>query len=121
MVPDNVSECAVVVRGRPGPGGRNVMVAPLAEVLDRAAAVLGELREVDLDGLAGDTLSDGVLALQGPEQRGDMGPVEVPRGPGRLDGPQDNGRYGCAFHNRWRTTHPDPDDDPDGHPFPPLV
>jgi hypothetical protein len=26
---------------------------------------------------------------------------------------QDNGRWGCGYHNRWRTTHPDPDDDPD--------
>ena len=25
---------------------------------------------------------------------------------------QDNGRLGCGFHNRWRTTHPDSDPDP---------
>lgn len=26
---------------------------------------------------------------------------------------QANGRPACGFHNRWRNTHPDPDDDPD--------
>jgi hypothetical protein len=40
------------------------MAAPLADVLDRAAGVLAELREVDLDGLGDDALSDAVLALQ---------------------------------------------------------
>ncbi len=40
------------------------MAAPLADVLDRADAVLAELREVDLDGLADDTLSDAVLTVQ---------------------------------------------------------
>ena len=54
---------------RPSFGGararrRNAMAAPLADVLDRAAAVLAELREVDLDGLVDDSLSDAVLALQ---------------------------------------------------------
>jgi hypothetical protein len=27
---------------------------------------------------------------------------------------QANGRLGCVFHNRWRTTHPDRDPDPPG-------
>ena len=40
------------------------MAAPLADVLDRAGAVLAELREVDLDGLADDTLSEAVLSMQ---------------------------------------------------------
>lgn len=40
------------------------MAAPLADVLDRARAVLDELREVDLDGLADDTLSEAVLSTQ---------------------------------------------------------
>ncbi len=40
------------------------MAAPLADVLDRARAVLAELREVDLDGLADDTLSEAVLSTQ---------------------------------------------------------
>jgi hypothetical protein len=39
------------------------MAAPLAEVLERAAAVLAELHEVDLDGLADDSLSDAALAV----------------------------------------------------------
>ena len=30
---------------------------------------------------------------------------------------QENGRWGCGFHNRWRYTHPD--DDPDADPAPP--
>jgi len=33
---------------------------------------------------------------------------------------QDNGRYGCGYHNRWRQTHPDPDDDPDADPGSPF-
>jgi Domain of unknown function (DUF222) len=40
------------------------MAAPLADVLDRVGAVLAELREVDLDGLADDTLSGAVLSMQ---------------------------------------------------------
>jgi Domain of unknown function (DUF222) len=40
------------------------MAAPLADVLDRADAVLAELRDVDLDGLADDTLSEAVLSMQ---------------------------------------------------------
>ena len=40
------------------------MAAPLADVLDRARAVLAELRDVDLDGLADDTLSEAVLSMQ---------------------------------------------------------
>jgi hypothetical protein len=40
------------------------MAAPLADVLDRAEAVLAELRAVDLDGLVGDTLSDALLSMQ---------------------------------------------------------
>jgi hypothetical protein len=40
------------------------MAAPLSELLDRAAAVLADLRQVDLDGLDGGTLSDAVLAMQ---------------------------------------------------------
>ncbi|MGH9274265.1 MAG: DUF222 domain-containing protein, partial [Acidimicrobiales bacterium] len=40
------------------------MAAPLGDVLDRAAAVLAELREVDLDGLTDDTLSEAVLSMQ---------------------------------------------------------
>ena len=40
------------------------MAAPLADVLRRADAVLAELREVDLDGQAADTLTEAVLAMQ---------------------------------------------------------
>ena len=40
------------------------MAEGLAEVVERASSVLAELRAVDLDGLADDTLSDTVLALQ---------------------------------------------------------
>ena len=40
------------------------MAAPLADVLHRADAVLAELREVDLDGLADETLTEAVLAIQ---------------------------------------------------------
>ncbi len=40
------------------------MAAPVADVLQRAAAVLAELHAVDLDGAADDTLTDAVLALQ---------------------------------------------------------
>ena len=40
------------------------MAADLADVLDRAAAVLAELREVDLDGVDDASLSDAVLAMQ---------------------------------------------------------
>lgn len=40
------------------------MAADVADVLHRTAAVLAELREVDLDGLADDTLSDAVLSMQ---------------------------------------------------------
>ena len=40
------------------------MAPGLAEVIERASSVLAELRAVDLDGLADDTLSDTVLALQ---------------------------------------------------------
>jgi hypothetical protein len=40
------------------------MAAPLADVLERAAAVLAELREVDLDGLPDESLSEAVLATQ---------------------------------------------------------
>lgn len=29
---------------------------------------------------------------------------------------QANGRLACAFHNRWRVTHPDPGDDPPAEP-----
>ena len=37
--------------------------------------------------------------------------VEAHRGGATTQG---NGRLGCAFHNRWRTTHPDSDPDPPG-------
>jgi hypothetical protein len=40
------------------------MAAPLTDVLDRAHALLAELREVELDGLADDTLSDALLSMQ---------------------------------------------------------
>lgn len=40
------------------------MAGDVADVLDRAGAVLAELRDVDLDGLADDTLSEAVLAVQ---------------------------------------------------------
>ncbi|MFZ6003677.1 MAG: DUF222 domain-containing protein [Actinomycetota bacterium] len=40
------------------------MAADLADVLARGAALLTDLREVDLDGLGDDTLSQAVLALQ---------------------------------------------------------
>jgi hypothetical protein len=40
------------------------MASDLAEVLERAASVLGELRQVDLDGLGDDALSAAVLELQ---------------------------------------------------------
>jgi hypothetical protein len=40
------------------------MGVDVAEVLDRAAEVLAELRAVDLDGVADDSLSDAVLAMQ---------------------------------------------------------
>jgi Domain of unknown function (DUF222) len=40
------------------------MAAPLADVLARAGAVLAELHDVDLDGLADDTLSNAVLSMQ---------------------------------------------------------
>jgi hypothetical protein len=40
------------------------MAADVADVLHRVAAVLSELRELDLDGLPDDTLSDAVLAMQ---------------------------------------------------------
>jgi hypothetical protein len=40
------------------------MAAPLAELLDRAAAVLAELRDADLDGVADEALSDTVLSMQ---------------------------------------------------------
>ncbi|MGQ0832189.1 MAG: DUF222 domain-containing protein [Microthrixaceae bacterium] len=40
------------------------MAADVADVLARAGAVLAELREVDLDGLGDDTLSEAVLAMQ---------------------------------------------------------
>ncbi len=40
------------------------MAAPLADVLERAEAVLAELHDADLDGLADDTLTDAVQALQ---------------------------------------------------------
>ena len=33
---------------------------------------------------------------------------------------QDNGRWGCGFHNRWAYNHPDRDDDPDADRPPPL-
>ena len=31
---------------------------------------------------------------------------------------QENGRGGCGFHNLWRISHPDGDEDTDGDPFP---
>ena len=40
------------------------MATDVVDVLDRAAAVLAELRGVDLDRLGDDTLSDMVLAAQ---------------------------------------------------------
>ena len=40
------------------------MAAPVADVLQRAAAVLAELGDVDLDGQADDTLTEAVLATQ---------------------------------------------------------
>ncbi len=33
---------------------------------------------------------------------------------------QDNGRLACAFHNRWRNHHPDPDPDDPDDPDPPA-
>jgi hypothetical protein len=41
-----------------------MVAAPLADVLERARAVLAELRDADLDGAADDTLTDAVLAVQ---------------------------------------------------------
>lgn len=40
------------------------MAADVADVVDRAAAVLAELHELDLDGLADDPLCEAVLAMQ---------------------------------------------------------
>ena len=40
------------------------MAADVADVLDRAAAVLAELHAMDLDGVDDDSLSDAVLAMQ---------------------------------------------------------
>jgi hypothetical protein len=40
------------------------MAAPLDDVLQRADAILTELRQVDLDGLADDSLSETVLSMQ---------------------------------------------------------
>lgn len=53
------------------------MAAPLSDVLDRADAVLRELHEVDLDGLADDTLSDAVVALQRQRSRLDAAEARV--------------------------------------------
>ena len=53
------------------------MAAPLADVLDRLDAVLAELHEVDLDGLADDTLSDAVLSMQRLRGRLDVAEASV--------------------------------------------
>ncbi len=42
------------------------MAADVADVLDRAAAVLAELHAIDLDGVDDDSLSDAVLAIAAP-------------------------------------------------------
>ena len=51
------------------------MAAPIGDVLDRADAVLRELCDADLDGLADDTLSAAVLSIQ--QLRGRMDAAEA--------------------------------------------
>jgi hypothetical protein len=53
------------------------MAAPLSEVLERVDAALAELHDVDLDGLADDSLTDAVMAVQRLRGRLEAGEARV--------------------------------------------
>ncbi len=82
------------------------MAAPLSDVLGRVDAALAELHQVDLDGLADDTLSEAVLALQ--RQRGRFEAAEA-RVLDRWDGQrcwQPSGAKTGAAWLAWKTHVP---------------
>ena len=91
------------------------MAADVADVLDRAAAVLAELHAVDLDGVDDDSLSDAVLAMQRLRGRLDVGEARVlsrwdAQGAWRASG----AKTGAAWL-AWKQRVPDPG----GTPAPP--